>query len=423
MDFKHIGDLDSGPTPPIRQSRFQSVIKDRKDADEWVPKKLENGKWECNHRCKDKTAYETIIRHSLRANRMYSCKHLCCREGADKAPKAPKNRRVSLASSGQSGGHSCSLAPKLKAANNQKPKIDKRTKSDRKRGIETVDLSQDGDMDGYTKNGSYEYGKIHRLHESVCKGSSFTMPYSRIIPSFKRSEQFQVPSLSCNAEESQVRTECSSDYDGSWMDEFPSSSELLGRGKNRAEASDKTKPSQTSDILALGEVFSDVELEASRSDISANKSLKPEKAASVQSSVTDLHQNEIHRSDYLVEQPALAPTASFTNQVSPLKGETSLSCSTTSPNEVTAPSTKRKIVDLSETESTLHGGPLTKKRKVSTQSIKRIPEPSAVDEKEASKAVGERNQIIQRTGRPRPEWVNEFDPEFIAEFADVVEFI
>lgn len=360
----------------------------------------------------------------LRANTMYSCRHLCCREGVDKVPKAPKNRRVSLASSGQSGGHSCSLAPKLKAGSNPNPKIDKRTKSDRKRGIETVDLSQDGDMDGYTKNGSCEYGKLHRLHESVCKGSpALTMPCSRIIPSFKRSEQFQVPSLSCNAEGNQVKTECSSDYDWNWMDEFPSSSELLGRGKNRAEASNKTKPSQTSDMLALEEVFSDVELEDSRSDISANRSLKPEKAASVQSSVNDLHQNEIHRTDYLEEQPALEPTASFKNQVSPLKSEISLSCSTKSPNEVTTPSTKRKILDLSETESTLQGGLLTKKRKVSTHLIEQIPELSAVDDNEVSKAVGEPGHIIQRTGRPRPEWVNEFDPEFIAEFADVVEFI
>lgn len=38
------------------------------------PKQLENGKWACNHNCKDKTA----------------CKHLCCREGLDKKPKPPK---------------------------------------------------------------------------------------------------------------------------------------------------------------------------------------------------------------------------------------------------------------------------------------------------------------------------------------------
>lgn len=282
-----------------------------------------------------------------------------------------------------------------------------------------MDLSQDGDMDGFIKNGSSEYEKIHRLHESVCKGSSaITMPCSRIIPSFKRSEHFQAPSQLCDAEGSQVRTGCSSDYEWNWMDEFPSSSELLGRGKNRAESSNKLKPSQTFEMVAFEEVFSDKELEASRSDISANRSLKPKKAASAQSSLTDLHQNAIPK-----EEPALAPTASFTNQLSPLKSESSLLCSTTSPNEVTVPSTKRKIIDLSETESSTDGGLLTKKPKVSTHIVEQIPEPPAVDGNEASKAVCEPSQIIQRTGRPRPEWVKEFDPEFIAEFADIVEFI
>ena len=45
-------------------------------ADLWEPQRLRNGKWACNHPCKDKNA----------------CKHLCCREGLDKPPKAPKRK-------------------------------------------------------------------------------------------------------------------------------------------------------------------------------------------------------------------------------------------------------------------------------------------------------------------------------------------
>ncbi|KAK8237719.1 nucleotide-sugar transporter-domain-containing protein, partial [Phyllosticta capitalensis] len=41
---------------------------------DWQPTQLENGKWACNHKCKDKNA----------------CKHICCREGVDKPPKPPK---------------------------------------------------------------------------------------------------------------------------------------------------------------------------------------------------------------------------------------------------------------------------------------------------------------------------------------------
>ncbi|PYI11603.1 DEAD/DEAH box DNA helicase [Aspergillus sclerotiicarbonarius CBS 121057] len=40
------------------------------------PTRLENGRWACNHRCKDKTM----------------CKHLCCRDGLEKPPKANKKR-------------------------------------------------------------------------------------------------------------------------------------------------------------------------------------------------------------------------------------------------------------------------------------------------------------------------------------------
>ncbi|KAL4798557.1 Sec63 Brl domain-containing protein [Aspergillus venezuelensis] len=40
------------------------------------PEKLENGRWACNHKCKDKT----------------SCKHLCCREGLTNPPKPPKKK-------------------------------------------------------------------------------------------------------------------------------------------------------------------------------------------------------------------------------------------------------------------------------------------------------------------------------------------
>lgn len=38
------------------------------------PRRLENGNWECNHRCKDKLA----------------CKHLCCKDGTENKPKMPK---------------------------------------------------------------------------------------------------------------------------------------------------------------------------------------------------------------------------------------------------------------------------------------------------------------------------------------------
>ncbi|KAF2104045.1 hypothetical protein NA57DRAFT_70256 [Rhizodiscina lignyota] len=53
---------------------FQSAAQLLSDNNEREPKKLPNGNWECNHRCKDKT----------------KCGHACCKEGMNKKPKPPK---------------------------------------------------------------------------------------------------------------------------------------------------------------------------------------------------------------------------------------------------------------------------------------------------------------------------------------------
>ncbi|RAH84441.1 P-loop containing nucleoside triphosphate hydrolase protein [Aspergillus japonicus CBS 114.51] len=47
-----------------------------KTSDVEEPTPMENGRWACNHRCKDKTV----------------CKHFCCRDGLDKPPKASKKQ-------------------------------------------------------------------------------------------------------------------------------------------------------------------------------------------------------------------------------------------------------------------------------------------------------------------------------------------
>lgn len=58
------------------EGNFQqhAELEQRKEEEGWQPTRLHNGKWACNHACKDKT----------------KCKHLCCREGQDKPPKPPK---------------------------------------------------------------------------------------------------------------------------------------------------------------------------------------------------------------------------------------------------------------------------------------------------------------------------------------------
>ncbi|KAF9741425.1 hypothetical protein PMIN02_000945 [Paraphaeosphaeria minitans] len=59
------------------KSRAQDPTQPRQQED-CEPRQLENGKWACNHPCKDK----------------YACKHLCCKQGMDKPPKKATLKRV-----------------------------------------------------------------------------------------------------------------------------------------------------------------------------------------------------------------------------------------------------------------------------------------------------------------------------------------
>ncbi|OJJ49132.1 hypothetical protein ASPZODRAFT_157591 [Penicilliopsis zonata CBS 506.65] len=73
----------SSPTRALNPPRTDSNKRqddnvDHRD-DESEQTRLENGKWACNHKCKDKTV----------------CKHFCCRDGLDKPPKQSKKRHLS----------------------------------------------------------------------------------------------------------------------------------------------------------------------------------------------------------------------------------------------------------------------------------------------------------------------------------------
>lgn len=56
MDFSHIDEFD----PSSKQGKLKPSVRESKvtgsEQIAWNPERLENGKWACNHRCKDKTA-------------------------------------------------------------------------------------------------------------------------------------------------------------------------------------------------------------------------------------------------------------------------------------------------------------------------------------------------------------------------------
>ncbi|KAF2089406.1 P-loop containing nucleoside triphosphate hydrolase protein, partial [Saccharata proteae CBS 121410] len=84
-EFTHIDDIESEDISTVPQgtklgdAKRKQVAKASQpdDNSDWQPTRLRNGKWECNHACKNKR----------------TCRHICCREGLDKPPKGPSKAK------------------------------------------------------------------------------------------------------------------------------------------------------------------------------------------------------------------------------------------------------------------------------------------------------------------------------------------
>jgi ATP-dependent DNA helicase HFM1/MER3 len=115
-------------------------------------RQLENGKWACNHKCKDKK----------------TCKHMCCREGIDKPAKKPIKRKCAQDNETPAQPGSKNTTEKGKRTQTTL----QLTASKRKTSvIEELDMTQHEKKwkAEYAKSGPVEYRNLHRLHNSVQK--------------------------------------------------------------------------------------------------------------------------------------------------------------------------------------------------------------------------------------------------------------
>ncbi|KAI9751371.1 MAG: Sec63 [Candelina submexicana] len=161
-------------------------------ADEtWEPVLLKNGKWACNHACKDKTS------------------------------PAGSNKTSSLQSqTGLSGGGPKQKSLVLTKGNGQKEGPTK---------IEVVDLANTGERSDYAKTGPRDYRKLDRLHSSVQKAAPLTTLPQKPKFSYLKDSQLELSFLGKNTEKSTSNLDpISSDYNDSWMDDMPSPSTLVG---------------------------------------------------------------------------------------------------------------------------------------------------------------------------------------------------
>ncbi|KAI4220190.1 MAG: hypothetical protein L6R36_007797 [Xanthoria steineri] len=223
LEFRPIESFKRNDKSKIARSEIRNnQPHDQVDTDvgEWVPTRLNNGKWACNHKCKDKKG----------------CKHLCCHEGVDKPPKAPKKIGATNTPVEETKGNPISRGPPKQNTVQGKLQMGKSTQSNDGKGIETVNLAHKRDPDEYAKVAPRAYRSLHQLHEKVNKdGRTPTMSNIKPSFSFKEGEQPTLSFLGQTGSSSQRNQEPSSDYDSGFLDDFPSPSALLSTSRKETD--------------------------------------------------------------------------------------------------------------------------------------------------------------------------------------------
>ncbi|KAL7770114.1 hypothetical protein CFE70_000047 [Pyrenophora teres f. teres 0-1] len=126
------------------------------DDNEQEPVQLANGKWACNHACKDKG----------------TCKHFCCKNGMDKPPK--KKSVPKRVPSGETRLQPQQKTPLSKGKERQTKLQITTSKRKASAPIEELDLTQQEKKNktNYEKNGPREYRDLQQLHKTI-QGNDF----------------------------------------------------------------------------------------------------------------------------------------------------------------------------------------------------------------------------------------------------------
>ncbi len=303
--------------------------------------------------------------------------------------------------------------------------------------IERVDLAQGRDRDDYTKVGPRDYIKLHQLHEKMTKASPVpTIGHTKPSYSYPKGEQPRISFLSEAADHESPLGKTSSDYGDTWMDDLPSPSALLGQ-EMHIETSACKATIKVPNNLVLDQDISD--MEADMIGLSDSSAVKTNPTHRIGDAVLPDYE-ETFSSDVLNEEnydiasdiPLLSPPPELRVESREQDKAEKVVTSTCSPGESARVRMKRKATDLSDADVSMAPcAPLPKMSKRDDRGPDAQQSPcdghqaSATDSPLPSSTTLD-NQAPPPTPKIKPgypAWVYDFDPAFIAEYEDYVEFV
>ena len=361
---------------------------------------------------------------------------MCCREGVDKAPKAPKTSFVSATSlinpskfSGHAGrtGH---------LANAKKSAVEQGTE------IEAVDLASGQPLGRYEKTPPNAFKNLKRLHENVTKGRTAPVVIKKRPSSAYIKGGPHISFLNKDASAETSSDKLTTDYEADWMGDLPSPSALLGKPVEKIGSLPEHTSSDCGDSWADGHPSACAPLhqtDAAARDYPDEDSLEWFDLSQFNDDESETEAAMIGLSDSIDMQKGLQVNAatdltnSQTDVLSPApdeftpkmyhhptvraggSGTSRLFFSTESPEKVTELGQKRKAAVSGDAEDLSQSAPVPKRPTVSNEHDQ-APRPSSSAEKHMLPPT-----TIVKPGQPA--WVYEFDAAFIADWQDIIDFV
>ena len=214
MEFRHIDEAIPNSDQHGSKSSSLGHKESTGERTKWNPEKLENGKWACNHKCKDKTA----------------CKHMCCRDGLDKTPKPPKNAFVPAVSQRDASSFTDLQATSADPPPAERVVSAKNSAKEETKKIETLDLVRESDLRRTAKNQPTGLRNLQRLHGKVVREPAISQMVKGRPPN-DRIQKRQLETPSANSPPSLVMeaSDLQSNHNGDLAGSLPSPTTLLNK--------------------------------------------------------------------------------------------------------------------------------------------------------------------------------------------------
>lgn len=388
------------------------------------------------------------------AHALISCKHLCCREGVDRAPKPPKNSFVPASSildaSRMTQGSMNRHLPVRKT-----PLTNRATKIGLASDIEELDLAGlSSDPSGISKSGPRESQRPQQLDYTVYTGrSNPVVPRGNPSTDYGKGEQLTL-SLANTVKAAGSSDRPSTDYDDDWLSGLASPSTSLTKGKQAIESCPKQGPNGHSSIWEDGpprlskfkfpsEVHNETnidsddlegfhlsqfsnelsDVEVAMIGLSDSVTIQEDlqnRAAYDCSTATHAREN---KDDELYQDDASSPRLFGPSKIHAERSRRFNATSrhekpclpTDSPENVSILAEKRTADASVAVEESSRQEPAPKRQRTSGHGDQALHPTSSAEDK-----AGITPPVI-KPGQPA--WVYDFDPAFIAEYQDIVDFV